>query len=75
MSSQNKITAKVILARKPDSETMEKIEAFVRKRGCANAVYEIDSGIIGGIIVYIGDIVYDGSVKSRLEKIRSGIAD
>jgi len=33
----------------------------------------IDKSIIGGVIVRIGDIIYDGSVKGRLEKLKNAI--
>ncbi len=65
--------AKVVLAMKADGETMEKIEAFVRARGCDGARYKIDPSIGGGIIIYIGDKVYDGSVKGRLASVKRSV--
>ncbi len=75
MKNNQAQTAKVILARKPDSETAAKIEAFAKGKGCSSVEYTIDGKIIGGIIVYIGDTVYDGSVKSRLEEMKRDISD
>lgn len=43
--------AKVVLAMKADGETIDKIEAFVRARGCDGARYKIDPSIGGGIII------------------------
>lgn len=65
--------AKVVLAMKADGETMDKIEAFVRARGCDGARYKIDPSIGGGIIIYIGDKVYDGSVKGRLASVKRSV--
>ena len=65
--------AKVVLAMKADGETMEKLEAFVRARGCDGARYKIDPSIGGGIIIYIGDKVYDGSVKGRLASVKRSV--
>ena len=65
--------AKVVLAMNADGETMEKIEAFVRARGCDGARYKIDPSIGGGIIIYIGDKVYDGSVKGRLASVKRSV--
>ncbi len=65
--------AKIVLAMKADGETMEKIEAFVRARGCDGARYKIDPSIGGGIIIYIGDKVYDGSVKGRLASVKRSV--
>lgn len=73
MIYKNNITANVILARKPDSETESMIEKFAQAHGCKKVQYEIDQSIIGGIIIYIGDTVYDGSVRSRLDKIKNDV--
>lgn len=65
--------AKVVLAMKADGETIDRIEAFVRARGCDGARYKIDPSIGGGIIIYIGDKVYDGSVKGRLASVKRSV--
>lgn len=73
MTNTNNITANVILARKPDRETESMIEKFIQAHGCKKVQYEIDPSIIGGIIIYIGDTVFDGSVRSRLDKIKNDV--
>ena len=67
------VRARIIVARAPDAETESKILEFIHSRGCETAVYEIDESILGGIIIHIGDTVFDGSVKTRLEKIKHGV--
>ncbi len=67
------VKAKVILSMEADKETKEKIEAFVRARGCGGAEYEIDPSIGGGVVISIGDRVYDGSVKGRLESVKRSV--
>ncbi len=56
-------------------EQREKVEAvFSKKLGdqvCAQ--YLIDETILGGIIVFDGENVYDGSVKTKLDNIKSEI--
>jgi F-type H+-transporting ATPase subunit delta len=47
----------------------EKIEAMTGKK--AELALKIDPDIIGGIIIRIGDQVIDGSVRNKLEKMRS----
>ena len=32
--------------------------------------FNIDSGIIGGVVTQIGSTVYDGSVRTQLENLR-----
>ena len=49
------------------------VAEFVKKRGCYKTEYIIDPDILGGIVIRIGDKVYDGSVRSRLETIRQSI--
>ena len=75
MKNNQATTAKVVLARKPDSETAAKIEAFAKSKGCSEVEYATDGKIIGGIIVYIGDTVYDGSVKNRLDEMKRDVSD
>lgn len=62
-----------MLARNPGPDTMRKIKQFAESRGCGRVNFEIDPGIIGGVVIYIGDTVYDGSVKSRLEHIKGSL--
>ena len=71
MKAEAKNRAKVVLAMKADGETVAKIEAFVRSRGCDGVRYKIDPSIGGGIV--IGDKVYDGSVKGRLASVKRSV--
>ena len=73
MNTHGEEAARVILARKPDAELVQKITAFTESRGCTKVRYTIDPKIIGGIIIYIGDVIYDGSVRSRLENIKHSL--
>lgn len=71
--AKSELTARVTVTCKPDAETVRKIEDFIKKHGCDNAEYVIDESIIGGIIIQIGDVMYDGSVKGRLGNIRQSL--
>lgn len=73
MKAEAKNRAKVVLAMKADGETVAKIEAFVRSRCCDGVRYKIDPSIGGGIVIYIGDKVYDGSVKGRLASVKRSV--
>ncbi|WZO95974.1 ATP synthase F1 subunit delta [Isosphaeraceae bacterium EP7] len=35
----------------------------------------VDPSLIGGLVIQVGDDVYDASVKSRLEKLRQGLIE
>ena len=71
--NEQRPAAQVVLARNRGPDTMRKIKQFVESRGCGRVNFEIDPGIIGGVVIYIGDTVYDGSVKSRLEHIKGSL--
>ena len=73
MKSSEKPTAFVTLAMRADEETTEMIARFVESRGCGHIRYSIDPKILGGVIIRIGDVIYDGSVRARLEHVRRSI--
>ncbi len=56
-------------------EIREKVESVfsAKLKKEITAEYLIDETLIGGIIVFDGERVYDGSVRSKLEKIRNEI--
>ncbi len=73
MKSAEKGTARVTLAMQADAETQAKIAAFAEQRGCPNVRYTLDPSILGGIVIQIGDTIYDGSVRTRLETVRRSV--
>lgn len=46
----------------------EKLSAATGKRVKAKVV--VDSSLVGGLVAKVGDTVFDGSVKSRLQELR-----
>ena len=38
------------------------------------ARYSLDPGLLGGVLVRIGDMIYDGSVRNRLNQLRARLA-
>ena len=54
------------------SETIDKIRKSLSKRTGKDIVLEVeqDSGLIGGIVTRIGDLVLDGSIKTQLLNMR-----
>ena len=71
--SKSEQVAKVTVTIKPDDETMKMIADFVKRHNCYSVDYIIDENIIGGIIIQIGDVIYDGSVRGRLENIKQAL--
>lgn len=47
------------------------IEVKLRKKyGEILTIYRVDEAIVGGIIVFDGEIAYDGSIKTQLSKLK-----
>ena len=38
------------------------------------AKYSLEPGLLGGAVVRIGDTIYDGSVRNRLNQLRARLA-
>jgi F-type H+-transporting ATPase subunit delta len=34
---------------------------------------EVDPALIGGVVARVGDLVFDGSIRTRLENLRSRV--
>ena len=50
----------------------EKLAAATGKRIKANVI--VDPGVVGGLVAKVGDTVFDGSVRSRLQELREAWA-
>lgn len=48
-------------------------QRFVKKYGEFTTDYYVDDEIIAGIIIFDGDKVYDGSIRTQLDKMREKI--
>ena len=51
----------------------ERLAAFIG--GTPVLRLEVDPGLIGGLVIQVGDYVYDASVRSRLQQIRRRIVE
>lgn len=74
--SRKKITAKVITAVPLSEAATKNIEATLSELA-GEAVYmklSVDPAILGGIVVYLGDRIIDGSLKGQLGHLREGIS-
>lgn len=71
--AKEELVAKVVVSEKPDDDILRLVADFIKQRGCYRAEYVIDPDILGGIVIRIGDKVYDGSVRSRLETVRQSL--
>ena len=67
--------ADIVAARPLKAETLNKIEAALKKITAkeVKTFVEEDASLIGGVIVKIGDLVLDGSVKAQIEGLKETI--
>jgi F-type H+-transporting ATPase subunit delta len=64
----NRVHAGVTLASEPDARLEKQIvERLARALGKeVRPHYRVDAGILGGVVVRVGDRIYDGSLRRRL---------
>ena len=70
------IAGEMIFSHEPDAELVEKVREFVRNKYGAKSVTldkKIDERIKGGVIIKIGDQIFDGSVLMQLDRLRSSL--
>lgn len=68
----NRVHAAVTLAAEPDArleqQIVERLTQAIGKE--VRAHFRADQGIIGGVVVRVGDRIFDGSIKRRLGVLR-----
>ncbi len=74
-TAQNISHGRVISAIELDSSLKEKIQATLEKLTGNKVILEseVDPTIIGGIIAKVGDLVFDGSIKTQLNGLKESI--
>jgi F-type H+-transporting ATPase subunit delta len=67
--------ATLVSATELTAESIEKIRSALSKKTGKEIVLEVqhDSGLIGGIVTRIGDLVLDGSIKTQLLNMRESL--
>ncbi|MFR3789271.1 MAG: ATP synthase F1 subunit delta, partial [Lactobacillus paragasseri] len=61
-----------------DEDELNRIsQAYAKKYGFKKLVLtnEVDSSILGGIILKVGDRIIDGSIRTRLQQIREQLIE
>lgn len=72
---ENRMHANVTVAREPDEKTRRLIAERLSKIFAKEVVphLTVDSRILGGVVVRVGDTVMDGSVRRKLSTLRHRI--
>lgn len=70
---ENIVRVRIITANKIDDKTIDEIIQTVKCFSDNEILYEtiVDDSIIGGIIVYIGSVVYDYSIKKQIDLMQN----
>ena len=64
--------ASLVSATTLSEDTVEKIRATLSKKTSKKIILEVeqDPELIGGIVTKIGDLIWDGSIKTQLSNMR-----
>ena len=59
-----------------DSETIDEVRGAIEKSTGKSIEMRnlVDDGIIGGLVLQVGNMVLDASIRNRLEKLRKSVA-
>ncbi len=64
------VEVKIASAKKIAPEIIEKLQGLIKK---GEIKQEIDSSLIGGLKIQIGDLLIDSSIKAKLNKLRQSL--
>ena len=73
---ENTVDVEVVSAVQLDAAQTEKLSAALRARLKRQIKMRntVDAGLLGGAVIHAGDLVIDGSLKGRLERLRTELA-
>ncbi len=74
---ENTVDVEVVSAVPLDAAQTEKLRQALDKRLKARVrmTNAVDSSLLGGAVIRAGDLVIDGSLKGRLERLRTELTD
>ena len=69
---EGRVRADVVTAVKVDAAYLEQLRSVLQRVTGRKVALEhrVDEGILGGVVARVGDVVFDGSVRNRLEELR-----
>lgn len=75
--AENTVDVEVVSAVPLDAAQTEALERALDKRLKARVRMKnsVDAGLLGGALIRAGDLVIDGSLKGRLERLRTELTD
>ena len=74
--SRDKVVAEVRSAVALDDATVERLTAALARKTNKDVEVRVivDPDVVGGIVARVGDVVIDGTVKTRLTKLREAVS-
>ena len=75
--AENVVKATVTAASALSADELEKIKAALRKRfgRDVEVTTAVDASLIGGAVIDAGDVVIDGSLKGKLSRLQTALAN
>ncbi len=67
------VTTAIALDDKSKNELLQDLESFIGKK--VTAELQVDLGIVGGVVIKIGDKLIDGSTKNKLTVLRKSLIE
>lgn len=67
------VRAEVVSASPLDDDQLDRLaKAFEKRVGAVKAIFDtkVDQSLIGGIVIRSSDVIIDGSVKTRINKVK-----
>jgi len=76
-NNKGELKAKLISSKKLSIEEQKKIENELSKdfKSPLNINYEYDSDLIGGLIIQVGSVMIDTSIKTKLKKLEKNMLE
>lgn len=70
------VKARMVTASPVEAEQAEKIKAALKRRFGAEVELEavVDPALIGGALIQAGDLIIDGSLRNKLARLRTALA-
>lgn len=70
------VKARMVTASPADAAQVEKIKAGLKRRFGGEVELEavVDPGLIGGVLIQAGDLIIDGSLRNKLARLRTALA-
>ena len=76
-NTKGELKAKLISAKKLSSEEKDKIRNELSKdfKSALNIDYEYNPDLIGGLIIQVGSVMVDTSIKTKLKKLEKNMLE